>query len=194
MAVQIVPSYPVIYDIDRPERLSRWLWLFKWLLLIPHFIVVWVLSIVAAVALFIAWIVVVITAKYPRGLFDFIVGVYRWTYRMNAYGTHMTDLYPPFSMADDAQYPVRVIAEYPQRLSRLKAFFRWLLIIPHLVVLYFLNIVSGVLWLAHIVIVIFTGKPNDEVFRLMAGINRWGVRVALYGALTTDQYPPFSLE
>jgi hypothetical protein len=193
MAVQIV-SYPVMYDLDRPERLSRWLWLFKWLLLIPHFIILWVLSFVAAIALFVAWIVVIITAKYPRGLFDFIVGVSRWSFRMNAYGTHMTDRYPPFSMGDDPQYPVRIQANYPERSSRLKAFFRWLLIIPHLIVLYVLGAVNAVLWLVHIVIVIVTGKPNNDVFRIMVGINRWSARVALYGALTTDQYPPFALE
>lgn len=193
MAVQTV-SYPVQYQIETPDRLSRWLWLFKWLLLIPHLIVLWLLYIGAAVALFIAWIVVIITAKYPRGLFDFILGVHRWYFRVYAYGYHMTDRYPPFSMDEEPQYPVRVYAEYPERSSRLKAFFRWVLLIPHLIVLWALSYVMAVLILVNIIIAIVMGKPNDEVFRIMAGINRWTTRVMLYGALTTDKYPPFSLE
>jgi hypothetical protein len=193
MAMQAV-AYPVVYELDQPERLSRWKWLIKWLLAIPHVIVLWVLSVVMLFALFIAWVVVVITARFPRGLFDFIVGVNRWSMRVNAYVAHLTDVYPPFSMQDMSGYPVRLNAAYPERQSRLSAFFRWLLVIPQWIVLWLLSYVQGLLVLVNIVVVVFTGRPNADVFRIIAGINRWSARVTLYASLATDKYPPFSLE
>jgi Domain of unknown function (DUF4389) len=97
-----VEEQSVHLQIDYPnvERdLNQWLPLVKWLLAIPHFIVLAVLSVVAFFAMVIAWFAILFTGRYPRGLFDFVVGVARWWLRVQAYATLLvTDRYPPFSL------------------------------------------------------------------------------------------------
>ena len=92
----------VHFEIDYPDveqHLNRWLPLVKWLLAIPHFIVLAVLVVVAIFAIFIAWFAVLFTGRYPRALFDYVVGVGRWGLRVQAYATLLvTDQYPPFSL------------------------------------------------------------------------------------------------
>jgi hypothetical protein len=93
-SVHLELDYP---DVERD--LNRWLPLVKWLLAIPHYIVLIVLAIVAVLAVVLAWLAILFTGRYPRGLFDFVVGVGRWALRVQAYATLMlTDKYPPFSL------------------------------------------------------------------------------------------------
>jgi Domain of unknown function (DUF4389) len=93
-SVHLQIDYP---DVERD--LNQWLPLVKWLLAIPHFIVLAVLSVVAFFAVVIAWFAILFTGRYPRGLFDFVVGVARWWLRVQAYATLLvTDRYPPFSL------------------------------------------------------------------------------------------------
>ena len=93
-AVHLELDYP---NVERD--LNRWMPLVKWLLAIPHYIVLFVLFIFAVIALIVAWFAILITGSYPRGLFDFIVGVLRWTLRVQAYAfLLLTDRYPPFSL------------------------------------------------------------------------------------------------
>lgn len=193
MAVQPA-SYPVTYSLAEPESLSRWLWLFKGLLLIPHLVVLMVLNFVAAFALIISWFAILITGKHPRGLWDFLLGLNRWSVRVGAYYYHMTDVYPPFTMDDLPDYPVRITAEYPESGNRLTTFFRYFLAIPYLIIVQVLLAVLGVLWFINVVIVIFTGKPNSDLFKMMVGILRWQTRSSLYVQLMTDEYPPFSMD
>jgi hypothetical protein len=92
-------SYPLQLTGELAPQLSRGLWLVKWLLAIPHFIVLVVLGIVAFFVVIIAWFAILFTGRYPRGLFDFVVGVIRWQNRVVAYAvTLVTDKYPPFSL------------------------------------------------------------------------------------------------
>ena len=95
-------SYEARLDIDYPDvgqNLSRWLPLVKWLLAIPHYIMLAVLGVIAIVAVVIAWFAILITDRYPRGLFDYVVGVGRWSLRVQAYAFLLvTDRYPPFSL------------------------------------------------------------------------------------------------
>lgn len=193
MAVQTV-SYPVTYTQEMPETLSRWLWLFKWLLLIPHMFVLAFLGIAAWFALVVAWFAILITGRHPRGTWDFLLGINRWSARVNAYSLHMTDIYPPFSMDDDPDHPVRISAEYSDSSNRLTTFFRYFMVIPHWIILGFLGVLFYPLMLVNVLIVIFTGKPHAEVFNLMAGILRWQTRAGMYYQLITDEYPPFSLD
>jgi hypothetical protein len=89
----------VTYEVDYPEKLNRWLPLVKWwLLAIPHYIVLFALGIAAFVVYIIAWFAILFTKRFPRGLFDFIVGYRRWEYRVNAYTGLLRDEYPPFSL------------------------------------------------------------------------------------------------
>ncbi len=93
-SVHLQIDYP---DVERD--LNQWLPLVKWLLAIPHFIVLAVLSVVAFFAVVIAWFTILFTGRYPRGLFDFVVGVARWWLRVQAYASLLvTDRYPPFSL------------------------------------------------------------------------------------------------
>ncbi len=132
-------SYPLDIRGDYPEGdLSRGLWLVKWLLAIPHIFILAFLLIAVAVVWVVAFFAVLITARYPRGLFDFTVGVMRWGWRVGfyAFSPVATDRYPPFSLQPDDEYPADLHVEYPERLSRAKALFKWwLLAIPHYLII-----------------------------------------------------------
>ncbi len=93
-AVHLDLDYP-----DVPRQLNRWLPLVKWLLAIPHFVVLIVLALVGVLAVIAAWVAILVTGRYPRSLFDYVVGVGRWALRVQAYAILMlTDRYPPFSL------------------------------------------------------------------------------------------------
>jgi hypothetical protein len=90
-------QYPLILQVEYPERLSRLLIFVKWLLAIPHFIALWLYGIVVGVAMVIAWFVILFTGKYPKSIFDLVVGYYRWTMRVYTYTGLLRDEYPPFT-------------------------------------------------------------------------------------------------
>ncbi len=172
-------TYPLVFDVEYPEKLSRWLIFVKWLLALPHWIILYALMAVAQVITVIAWFAILFTGRYPKGMFVFVVGIYRWYYNVLAYAALLRDDYPPFSLSA-GQYPVTFDIEYPGRLSRLLIFFKWLLIIPHLIVLMLLGIV-------------FTGRYPKGLFNYGVGLLRWGARINAYYMLMRDDYPPFSL-
>src|SRR6266700_2822390 len=94
-AVHLEIAYP-----DAENDLNRWLPLVKWFLAIPHYVVLIFLNIAAVVVVIIAWFAILFTGRYPRGMFDFVVGVIRWDLRVSAYAFLLvTDRYPPFSLA-----------------------------------------------------------------------------------------------
>ncbi|HEU0164829.1 MAG TPA: DUF4389 domain-containing protein [Thermomicrobiales bacterium] len=180
----------VFFDVAYPEHLSRGLIFIKWLLIIPHIIVLWVLSVVASVVYVIGWFAVLILGRYPVGMWNFATMVLRWGMRVNVYTSLMRDEYPPFG---DASYPIRFDVLYPQRLSRWKIFFKWLFVIPHMIALYVLgiifSIVSVIAWFA----ILITGRYPQALFDFSVGVLRWGLRVSMYLFCLTDVYPPFSL-
>ena len=182
----------LIYNVPYPERLSRLLIFVKWLLAIPHFIVLYVLNIGLAITTFIAWFAILFTGCYPRGLWDFALMVYRWSAHVTAYVGLLRDEYPPFS-GNDGDYPLRFQMEYPERLSRLLIFVKWLLILPHIVVLSLLVWVAAVVWFVAWFAILITGSFPRGMFDFLVGVLRWNNRVTLYTALLTDVYPPFSL-
>ncbi len=98
MAEMTATSSPLTYDVEYPEELSRWLIFVKWLLAIPHIIILYALGIAASVVTFIAWFAILFTGRYPQGLYGFAVGYMRWSLRVQAYVLLMRDEYPPFSL------------------------------------------------------------------------------------------------
>jgi len=208
-------SYPVRVDADLQPGLSRWLWLVKWILVIPHYVVLvflWTAFVVLSVFAFAA---ILVTGRYPRSIFEFNVGVLRWSWRVSyyAYGSLGTDHYPPFTLGERPDYPAHLEVAYPERLSRGLVLVKWwLLAIPHYLVLgvflggWYVTYTQdgrwntpgggliGLLVLVAAVVLLFTGRYPQSIFDLVLGLNRWVLRVAAYAALMTDEYPPFRLD
>lgn len=212
-----ISTYPVRVEASLDPHISRWLWLVKWFLAIPHFIVLAFLWMAFVVSTVIAFFAIVFTGRYPRSLFDFNVGVLRWSWRVHYYtfGALATDQYPPFSLADVPEYPAHLEIAYPQHLSRGLVWVKWwLLAIPHYVIVGIFvgggtwaawrfgsaNLnwapggLLGVLVLIAAVILMVTGRYPKQIFDLVLGLNRWVLRVAAYAGLMTDTYPPFRLD
>lgn len=197
------------------EPVSRWLWLVKWVLVVPHLLLLAVLWPVLVLTTIVAGFAVLFTGRYPRGLFDFSVGVLRWSWRVGfyAYSALGTDRYPPFTLAR-TDYPADIEVPYPEHLSRGLVLVKWwLLAIPHLVVVGLLTTpwyllangspadndrlsisLLGLLVLVAGVALLFTGRYPRPLFDLLMGINRWCYRVSAYVLLLRDEYPPFRLD
>ncbi len=186
------PGYPLRYDVEYPEELSRWLIFVKWLLVIPHTIILYALGVAAGVIGFIAFFAILFTKRYPRGLFDFVVNVNRWGANAGAYSGLLRDEYPPFSW-EPGQYAVTYEVDYPEELSRWLIFVKWLLAIPHYIVLLFLFIAVYLVYIIVFFAILFSKRFPRGLFDFIVGVNRWNYRVGAYTALLRDEYPPFSL-
>ena len=207
-------TYPVRLNGHLDPSMTRWLWLVKWLLLIPHLIVLAVLWMAVSVLTLVAGIAILFTGRYPRSIFDFNLGVMRWTWRVSFYGISAfgTDRYPPFSLRSDPSYPADLDVDFPERLSRGLVLVKWwLLALPHyLVVAVFVGgwrvgwsggsrIADGggliaLLSIVAVVVLLVRGRYPESIFDFVMGMNRWCYRVLAYAALMTDEYPPFRLD
>jgi hypothetical protein len=185
-------GYPLRYDVQYPEELSRWLIFVKWLLAIPHFLILYVLNAVVSVVTFIAFFAILFTKKYPRGLFDLVVNVNRWNANVLGYYGLFRDEYPPFSW-EPGQYPVTYEVDYPEELNRWLPLVKWLLALPHWIILLVLYIVASVAWLIAWFAILFTKRFPRGLFEFIVGVLRWQYRVSAYTNLLRDEYPPFSL-
>lgn len=186
-------SYPLTFDVQYPESLNRWLIFVKWLLAVPHLLILYVLQLLAAVITFIAFFAILFTKKYPLGLFQFAVGVQRWGANVTAYAGLLRDEYPPFSW-DPGQYPVTYDVQYPEQLNRWLPLVKWLLVIPNLIVLALLLIVVYFVWIISWFAILFTGRLPRGMFDLIVGALRWNYRIGAYANLMRDEYPPFSMK
>lgn len=209
--------YPVHVEADGPPAPSRWLWLVKWLLVIPHLVVLVFLWTAFAVLSVVAFVAILVTGRYPRGIFEFDVGVLRWSWRVAYYsfGALATDAYPPFTLAEVEDYPAHLDVDYPEHLSRGLLLVKWwLLALPHYLVVavfvgtgtYTLQLATGaeirwdsagligLLVLIAAVTLAVTGSYPRALYDLLLGLNRWVIRVSAYAALMTDAYPPFRLD
>jgi hypothetical protein len=213
------PDDPVRLEAELQEGLSRGLWLVKWIAALPHLLILMGLWVVFGVLSVIAWFAILFTGRYPHGIFDFNVGVLRWSWRVSYYafnGGLGTDAYPPFTLDARPGDAAQLDIAYPEHLSRGLIFVKWLLLLPHWIFLaivvgtstswvraseatqnateYQWPGVLGLLVVVAAVILLFTGSYPRPLFDLVIGLNRWTYRVIAYGALMTDVYPPFRLD
>ena len=210
--------YPVTVEGRLDAPLSRWLWLVKWVLLIPHLVVLVFLWAAFVMLTVVAGVAILFTGRYPRAIFDFNVGVIRWTWRVTyySYSALGTDRYPPFTLAA-VDYPATLDVSYPQRLSRGLVLVKWwLLAIPHYLIVGLLvgggitwtttdqpwgawtlaagGGIIGVLVLVVGLLLLFANQYPRGLYDIIIGLNRWVYRVLAYAALMTDEYPPFRLD
>jgi hypothetical protein len=208
-------AHPVRVDAALDPNLSRWLWLVKWLLAIPHFVILVFLWLAFGVLTFVAGIVVLATGRYPRGIFAFNVGVLRWQWRVSYYAVTLgTDRYPPFTLHAVPDYPATLSVDYPEQpLSRPLVLIKWwLLALPHYLVV---GMFTGATWwgvtngdsrivfggglvgllgvIAGVTLAV-TRRYPPSVFDFILGMQRWTLRVAAYAALMRDEYPPFRID
>ncbi|OBA62690.1 DUF4389 domain-containing protein [Mycobacterium sp. 1100029.7] len=182
-------------DFDAP---SRWLWLVKWCVLaVPHYPILILLYLVYPLLTVIAGVAILCTGRYPRPLFNFNVGVLRWSWRVMNYRFPMnsTDKYPPFTLAARPDYPGDLHVDYPEHLTRWTVLVKtWLLGLPQILVCWALEPVLQVITVIAAVMLLATGTIPQGIFDLLLGIVRWRYRVAVYVSLMRDEYPPFRMD
>jgi Domain of unknown function (DUF4389) len=185
-------AYPVTFECDYAEKRSRLTTFFRLILAIPHLILLYFWALAAYVVAIIAWFAIVFTGRWPRGLYDFSAGYYRYATAVTGYVALLTDEYPPFG-ADTDSYPVRLrVAPPKEHYSRLKTFFRFILAIPVLIIAYAMQIVAGVgALIAWFAIVILGRQPKGLQDMTALGVS-YQVRANPYVYLLTEEWPPFT--
>ena len=187
-------DYPVQYEVEMQEEYHRFLPLIKWLLVIPHLIVILFLGIGVFLAKIIAFFAVLFTAQYPRGLFDYELGVRRWLARVGAYMGLLRDEYPPFSLGEEPQYGVHLRIDYPERVERWRPFFAFILAIPYLFVTAVLGYVAAACVVIAFFAILFTKKVPAGLGRLIIIAGRWQNRGNAYAGYMSVVYPPWDLD
>jgi len=203
-----VPDYPVRFDVARPASQSRLTnfplgigFFIRAILLIPHFIILYFLQLVATLIYFIATFAILFTGKYPDGMFNFFVGYMRWSANIYGYLLSLLDRYPPFSLDEQQDYPLTFQVAYPERSSRLLNFplfiglaVKFILLIPHLIIVGFLYMAAVIVVFVAQFAILFTGSFPEGMHGFVVGVGRWYNRITAYAFGLTDKYPPFSLK
>ena len=185
-------SYPVRFDVQYSDTLSRLTFL-KWILAIPHYLIIYALNIVFNIISLIAFFAIIFTGAYPRSLFDFAVNTQRWRMNLVGYVLLIRDEYPPFSF-EPGLYPVTFEVDYPTNLARFAPLYKWILAIPHFIIVGILGFIAFFAVFIAGFSVLFTGKYPEGIYKFVVGVQRWSQRVTLYALFMTDEYPPFSLD
>jgi hypothetical protein len=200
-------GYPVTFDVTREATQSRITnfplligTLIRVILLIPHFIALFFLAIVAFILYFIATFAILFTGVYPESFYGFVRNYMRWYMRVLGYATHLYDKYPPFTGDVVAGYPLGFDSAYPATSSRLLNFpflyyyIRAILMIPHLIIVYFLLLAMCIVIFIAQFAILFTGSFPEGMHRFSVGVSRWNARINAYLYGLTDKYPPFSTD
>jgi Domain of unknown function (DUF4389) len=187
--------YPIAYEADFNPTPNRATTFFRIILAIPWLIVAYVYLIAIFFTHILAWVAIVILGRYPEWLYNFNSGVVRYMIRFYAWAYLQTDVWPPFGLNDDPSYPVRInIAPAAESQSRLKAFFRIILVLPMLIVAYGVSAIhSGAAVVAWMTIVV-RGYLPAAINDVLTFVNGFNARVFGYAAMLTDDYPPIGLE
>ena len=191
-------TYPVTVELNAPLEVARWRPLVHWILAVPHILIACALQGLRGVLQFLSFFTILFTKQIPRGFFDLIVMTMRYQWRVSTYMMFMRESYPPFefdpSSEDTGTDPGVYSAEYPEELSRFMPLVKWLLVLPHLIVVLFYGIGAVFAWLAAFLIVLFTGKFPAGIRDYLVSVSRYWNRVFAYFGLLRDEYPPFSLK
>jgi hypothetical protein len=188
--------YPVSFAADYAgEGRNRLTGFFRYFVAIPWVLVAGLYGIAVSFAVIVAWFVMIFTGRYPEGIYNFNAGFLRMSTRANAFNYLLTDEYPPFGGEEAPNYPVRVgVAPQLDKYSRAKAFFRYIIGIPvmllALVHSLILSVVTLIAWFA----IVFTGKHPEGLFNPARSASAYLTRAGAYFLLMTEDYPPFSLE
>lgn len=192
--------YPATFTFDPPEKVANWRPLVHWLLAIPHFLVLRVLSFVSNVISFVSWLVILFTGELPEGLANVQVMCFRYSTRVYTFAGFMREEYPPFTFAttaadpgDDPRVRVDVVPQLTDR-NRLTVAFRIILAIPQFIVLAVLGLAALVCMIIAFFAVLFTGTWPTGLRDFVLSVMRWSLRVQAYFCLLTDVYPPFALD
>ena len=194
----ISAPYPAQLEFQGDRHIDRWRPLVQWLLAIPHLVIANALRTLRNILILISFFTVLFTKQIPRSLFDVIAMTFRYEWRATSYALFLHKDYPPFDFqpaaADDGVDIHSVVTfSYPEELSRWQPLVKWLLAVPHYVVLFFLGIGTVVAVLVGFFAVLFTGEYPEGIRNFVVGVYRWSLRVQAYVGLLTDEYPPFSL-
>jgi Domain of unknown function (DUF4389) len=187
-------AYPVTFEADYVERRSRLSTFFRAILAIPLLVVLYVYGILATIAVAIAWFAIIITARYPQALYDFVASFTRFEVRVTAYAALLCDSYPPFTGRDDASYPVRMEFTRLQSYSRLKTLFRLILAIPIVILRYVMNLLLEISAIFAWFIIVILGRLPKGMHDMMVLANSYIARSDAYIYLLTETYPPFQDE
>jgi hypothetical protein len=188
-------DYPVRVDATRQQEYHRFLPLVKWLLAFPHYLVLFVLIIGVLFAKIYAFFAVIITGRYPEGVFNYVSGVLRWGWNVGAYVYLLTDQYPPFSLERDPGYPAQLEIDYPSEgVDRWRPLVHWLLILPYAIVAGVLTSLAGIVALIGVFVILFTKELPEGMFKLILIPYRWQLRGSAYALFMITRYPPFEWE
>jgi hypothetical protein len=185
-------TYPVVYQQSPSVERSRLTVFFRLIMIIPHAIVSIFYGLAAYIVVFIAWFAILFTGRYPVGMYNFVAGYLRFLTRYNGYTYLVTDVFPPFDGAEHPEYPVQLhIPPVPQeRYSRLTTFFRFILMIPVIVLLYIFTIWIEVVAIAIWFVAVIMGKTSPGLVDAVRFPLAYLARAYAYGALVTDTWPP----
>lgn len=190
-------EYPARLSFEGPHEVANWRPLVNWLLAIPQLLIVGVLRSLRQLLLLFAFFTVLFTRRIPEQLHDVIVMTLRYRWRVTSYVLWMRESYPPFEFApasrDTGTDPAFVEIDRTEELNRWLPLVKWLLAIPHYVVLAFVFLGAIFVGIAAFFAVLFTGRYPEGMRRYLVGTNRWALRVLAYVAFLRDEYPPFSL-
>ncbi len=188
----MLPPNTTTFAVAYTERRSRLTTFFRWLLAIPHMIVLWFYGLFAGIAVIIAWFAIVITARYPQGLYDFVAGYHRYYGRFSGYFWLLSDPYPPFSGSEEHEYPaVLAIGPRMEKYSRLLTFFRLILMIPVWIIVYVLGIVASVLVFFAWIVIVILGRMPQGLQNVIEYCLSYTLRSGVYASLLTEAFPPF---
>lgn len=187
--------HPVSYECDYARERSRLTTFFRYLLAIPWLIVAWLYGIAAGFAVVIGWFALMFTARWPRGLYDFVAGFVRFAARVGSWVSLATDDFPPFGGGERADYPVRVsIPEPEERYSRSKTFFRFILAFPAFFMGSMMGSITSAGASASWFTIVFRGYQPAGVQRAITTGLTYTTRSLAYLLLLTEAYPPVETE